>query len=261
MVLIQNRVYLDKDSHRYYDKESGREYISVSRVISCYEDKFDEEMISRNCAGRGKYIGMNQQQVKDSWNKKRVDAADHGTKIHEALERYTKESVIIEEDEGLRPMIESICLDYKEYKKTYDEVCLYHSDFLIAGTCDKILLTNARNGYVDIEDYKNFKDGVQFYNKYNKYMFEPVSHLSACNFVKTAIQLSMYGIMYEKITGNKIRQLWIREISTINPLNHKRINVPYLKTDCLAIMKDYYLKNSIVVKDSFEMRGQLLKFE
>ena len=43
--LFSNDVYLDKDTHRYFDKD-GKEYMSFTRFFSFLSPKFDANMIA-----------------------------------------------------------------------------------------------------------------------------------------------------------------------------------------------------------------------
>ena len=237
--MIQNDVYLEPIEHKYFNRHTGEQLTSVSKVLDSLEEKFDVEGISKTCAGRGKYKGMTQQMVKDAWKFTRKKATDHGTRIHEALERYTKEFLILEQDRELESMIKNVCKDYIAYKRTYDECCLYYPEYKIAGTADKILVTKSRAGIVDIEDYKtNISKGIYYSNDDNKYMKGPANHLQQCNFTRYALQLSIYGVMWEKLTGNKIGSMWIRFIAPVTFIDTK-IMVPYMRDTAIEILKWY----------------------
>jgi len=243
--MIQNEVYLRKEDHKYFDSK-GKTYSSVSHVLNSVEEGFDAEKISRQVAGKGKYAGMTADQVKAQWKGIGTDSANHGTSIHDALEHFGKNYELKEEHTHLMPMVQSIIGDYRPYKKVHDECVLYHPDYMIAGTADKILEINTRKNIVDIEDYKtNNRKGIVYFNEFNKFKLHPVSHLSDCNFNRYTLQMSIYGLMYEKLTGGQVRALWIRYIPADNPLNHKRIPVPYMRTDAENILKNFYYKKDV----------------
>ena len=236
--MIQQKVFLRKEDHRYFDFE-GQEYTAVSRVLDSVKEKFDEEKWSKL---KAKKLGISQDEMKSQWKKAREDSSDHGTRIHDALEHFTKHGKIDEENLDLTPVVKSVANDHREYTRVYseNECILYHPDFMVAGMCDKILITGTRTIYADIEDYKtNLKRGIEFSNKYNNYMLGCVSHLQDCNFNRYALQLSIYALMYESLTKNRIRNLWIRHIPAGDLLNHRRIIVPYLRTDALHILEDF----------------------
>ena len=237
--MIQNFVTIDHYTHTYTDV-NGDIYTSVSRVLDTVDNKFDAETMSRNCAGRGKYVGMTQEEVKAQWLSTAKESTDHGSRIHNALETYSKTFTIKKEDVDLEPMIKSVTLLHKDYVRTYDECILYHPGYKVAGTADKILLPTSRSGYVDIEDFKtNIKKGIVFHNEYGKFKKFPVEHLSDCNYNRYALQLSIYGFMFEYLTKKKIRKMWLTFIPEANPMNHVRIPVPYMKTDAIAILENF----------------------
>lgn len=254
--MIQSYVSLKKDTHQYFDTD-GRQYLSVSRLLERTGDKFDAQKISAICAGKGKYSGMNQAEVLKQWDMKRERASDHGTRIHDALERYSNYGQIDEDDVALTPMLQSVCSDYLGYKKNMSEVILYSPNMaalgtFIAGTTDKVLVTSTRNGLTDIEDYKtNLEKGIEFVNSANKFMKAPFDHLQDCNYIKYCLQLSCYGVMYEELTGQKVRQMWLRFIPAEDPLNHKRIPVPFLKFEAQMLFDLYHQEVHETKKNTF----------
>jgi len=247
--MIQQKVFLRAVDHRYFDYE-GEEYTSVSRVLNSVQEKFDAKKWSKISAGKGKYVGMTAAQVEAEWKGTAKESTDHGTRIHDALEYFTKYGDIKNEDVDLTPIVKSVATDHKEYKRVYseNECILYHEGYKVAGMCDKILVNGVRRIYADIEDYKtNLRKGIEFYSKYNKYMLAPVQHLQDCNFNRYALQLSIYGYMYECLTGNQIRNLWIRYIPAENLLNHRRIIIPYLRTDAENILHNFRNKPEVMI--------------
>lgn len=233
--MIQQKVFLRKEDHRYFDYE-GDEYTSVSKVLDSVKEKFDEEKWSKL---KAKSLGIAQGEMKAQWAEARNSSADHGTRIHDTLEHFTKHGKIDPENADLTPVVKSVASDHKQYTRVYseNECILYHPQYKVAGMCDKILVTGQRTIFADIEDYKtNLKRGIEFNSKYNKYMLSPVTHLQDCNFNHYALQLSIYALMYEVITANRIRNLWIRHIPAGDLLNHRRIIVPYLRTDAENIL-------------------------
>ncbi len=244
---IQNYVSLRASDHRYFDLDD-REYSSVSKVLNGIEEKVDWEAIAGNCAGKGKYKGMSKAEVLAAWDANKNVAANHGTRNHNALERYSKEFNILPEDMDLEPMIKSIAATYVDYYQVHDEACLYSEKYGVAGTADKILIVAKGSRFVDIEDFKtNLNKGIVFNNSSNKYFLDPVSHLQNCNFNRYALQLSIYGLMYENLTGNRVRNLWIRFIPADNPLDHYRIMIPYMKYDAEAILAKHAYGNNVTI--------------
>lgn len=245
--MLQNNVYIDSNTHTYWDYD-GNQYVSLSRAREIFKRPFDKS-VARHCAGKGKYVGMSEQQVLQHWDDKRIKASDHGTKIHNAIETYTNTGVL-SEDETLHALLQSIGSDYREYARTYSEEILYSPSYAskgtrIAGTTDRILQLSARGNVIDIEDYKtNLEKGIQLFNKDNKYFLSPFEHMQDCNFNDYSLQLSVYAFMAEELFGYKVRSLWIRYIPADNPLNYRRIPVPYMKSEVINFLEYYHKEKS-----------------
>lgn len=246
--MLQNRVILRKEDHTYIDTETGDKLISWSRFIDNFFPKFDPK-IAKNCAGKGKYVGMTEKQVLDSWEKNRDKAAGHGTRIHDANETYSKEFTIAEENTDLEPMLMSIKAEHKQYYQVYDEEVLALIEEGIAGTADKIfLLNNRKDSPFDMEDFKtNIDKGIEFVpgeKVQEKWCRYPIDHLPNCSYTKYALQLSMYAYMFSLWSGRKPRKLQIRYIPPQDMLQHVVIPVPYLLMEVKALISEYRLIKS-----------------
>lgn len=260
--MLQNLVYIDKKSHRYFNRETGQELISWSRFIENFFPKFDSRKISAMCAGKGKYAGMSQDDVLAEWDGKRNAAADHGTRIHDTLEYFSKNFKIKPGCEDLEPMVLSVFAEYKEYSKIYPEEVLYYSDIL-AGTPDNIFFVDhTPNSPFDIEDFKtNLDKGIEFVPSKKvkeKWCLYPIEHLPNCSYTKYALQLSMYAYMFECISGRKCRQLRIRFIPPEDKLRHICIPVPYLKNDVMNMIAEYEnIKLNVKEPEIFSLAEEL----
>ena len=239
---------LEESTHSYTDKD-GRTYQSMSKFLDLFTKKFDRETIS---AASAKKRGISQESVLQEWDQKRDDSINHGNRIHNALERFEKTTFILPEDEDLRPMILSVASDYSHYYRIYQEQCLYNTEHLIAGTCDKLLVcTSHAKSVIDIADYKtNLSKGIQFKNDYGQYMLGPLSHLQDCNYNKYALQLSGYAWLLQQQTGKKVGSLHIRFIPPHNPLAHYPIPVPYMKYE-IESMLQWRKENATPIKKAY----------
>lgn len=237
MALFEERVKLEPVEHRYWHKD-GTEYQSLSRVRGCIKEAFQSNMLSAMIA---KKEGRTQAEVLAEWKNKGTVAADHGTRIHEALERYEKSAIILPEDEYFRPMILSLTSEYKDMYQVHQEVTLYDEEYLIAGTADHIIeTTKHKSSILNVDDYKtNISKGIYFESKYKKYLLGPFSHIQDTNYFDYSLQLSCYAYMAEKLTGRKIGTLSIVFIPPANPLAYKRIPVNYMKMEVIALFKYY----------------------
>lgn len=256
--MIQNKVYLKHDTHQYFSHE-GTEYTSVSRVLGGLKEPFDEQFWSKK---KAQELGVTQKEVLDMWDRKRRGSTDHGTRVHDAIERYTKTYEIEKGNEDLEPMLISIASDYKSYYRALSEVILYSPELeklgtMVAGTTDRLLFIDRKQKYIDIEDYKtNLERGIEFFPKkkngdfFPKYKYAPVSHLTDCNYHTYCLQLSIYGVMAEQLTEAKVRMMWLRFIPANNPLAHYRIPVPYMKKEAEEILSVFHNKNKGILTEA-----------
>lgn len=234
--LFPIKVKLEPVSHKYYDNQ-GRQYLSVSKVLSLLSEPFDRGIAKFTAKKRG----VSEEEVLAEWDKVRDDAANHGTRIHDALETYAKTGQILVENAHLEAGIKSVLAEYEDYNISHEEVCLYDEEFMVAGTTDKIcVISNRKDSAVDIVDYKtNTRKGIEFFSKYNKNFYEPFSHLQDCNYVKYSFQLSIYAWMFQRLTGRKVRKMHLHFIPEDNMLNHRIIPVMYMKNDVEMLFKTH----------------------
>lgn len=243
-------VKLDHATHTYTD-ETGRKYLSVSKLLEMVSEKFDVEKMAPLTA---KKMGVSVAEVKDDWDKKRDGAATHGTRIHNSLEDYANNFSVKEEDNELLPVVKSINAEFKDYARAYNEVILHSEGYGVAGTTDKLLWTSTHpNSVVDLADYKtNVRNGIQYESKYKKYLLGPVDHLQDCNYNKYCLQLSIYAYMFQLATGRKIGKLYIIYIPPTDMLQWRKIPVPYMALEARAILDYYKSMRSVAIDTVFE---------
>ena len=153
--LFPANVVLEPVSHTYQDY-LGNQYLSVSKFLGMLSEKFEDTPAYARASD----------ETRTQWKEKGRVAAEHGTGIHNALERYNQTGQILKEDAHMADAIRSITSEYKEYHQTYDEICLYNSDYRIAGTADKVCLVSSRkDSEFDIADFKtNLNKGIVFHS-------------------------------------------------------------------------------------------------
>lgn len=227
--LFKSDVYLEPQSHRYFDS-NGNEYMSVSRFLKFLYQSFEQKTAYK----------MASQEKRDEWKSHANFAAGQGTNMHEALELYNKTGQILEHNSHLSEAIKSIMFEYKDYYQTFDEICLFNRDYRVAGTTDKICITTRhKSSEVDIADFKNNIKGISYYSDYKDRLYEPLSHLHDCNYVKYSIQLSLYAHFFEELTGRKVRQIYIHYIPPHDPMKHYKIPVMYMKNDVVTLLEHH----------------------
>jgi hypothetical protein len=130
---------------------------------------------------------------------------------------------------------------------TYLEVILYHKNYEIAGTADKIEVFEDNS--INITDYKTKKsidkNSLQIYDpktyqRVPKMMYSPVAHLEDCNWNHYCLQLSMYAFFLETC-GYTVRELILEHAIFENNLvvDIVRHEVPYLRKEVEDICNHY----------------------
>ena len=239
--LFNPKVKLEPVSHTY-TCDAGHQYKSVTTLLKDIAERFEDTFAYKNAT----------EEKRAEWKAKGNDAANKGTRIHNALESFSNTAEISATDFELKDSIISIDKEYASYNKIHNEVCLYHEGLKIAGTADRICaVSNRKDSAVDIADFKTSgSKGIQFYSDYNKRFFAPFDHLHDCNYNKYSFQLSIYAYFFEQLTGRRIRQLYIHYIPLENPLLHKKIPVTYLKNDVKLLLEKYVESKPIVMEEN-----------
>jgi len=242
--LFKNLVKLEPVEHKYYDG-LGNQYISVTTLLKSISEKFEDTIAYKRASD----------QTKAEWKKKGTIAANHGTRIHNALELYAETGQVLAENADLAEAVKSIIGEYKGYHKCYDEICLFNEQFRIAGTADKICaVSNRKDCDVDIADFKtNLNKGIVFYSDYGKHLYPPFEHLHDCNYTKYAFQLSIYAYFFEQLTGRRVRQLYIHYIPADDYMKHRKIPVLYMKNDVKLLLETYKeeVLSQIIINEGF----------
>jgi len=244
-------ITLKEDTHQYFDRD-GKEYKSVSSLISLVKPKFDRDGISARMAEKeaklkGISVKQAQEQIIAGWEKKRDNAADTGTDIHNELEMFMK---VGQCKKSVYPAARSVSRFIRRHYKNYPEMVVHSKIHGVAGTVDlPVQRTRSKSSVIDIYDYKtNVERGIEFdtskYNDkkewekfYNRFLIAPLDHLEASNYNMYSIQMSLYAVMIQMLTGRKIGSLGIifidyrTMVTTFYP-------VPYMKMEALALL-DY----------------------
>lgn len=234
----------DPDSHRYWDKY-GFEYMSLSRKFKEFVPHTNFEMIKGFVA---KAAGVTKEEIQADWDAKKDSSILGGNRIHKACENYVKLLKVEPEHEDLRPMIKSLAAKiFVNYKRLFAEQ-IFSSENKLAGTSDLVCQHKKQDVYIDIWDYKtNEQKGIQFEDKYYKYLLPPLEHLTNCNYHEYTIKLSVYARMAELEYGYKIGRLGIIFIPIAMPEAWHTIPMPYMKNEADYIIKNHD-RNALIIK-------------
>jgi hypothetical protein len=250
--LYEGPVYLEPIEHKYFHKETGKKYTSVTTIIGMVEPEFDAEAVSNAIAHQPDstkneiYIGMNQTQILDYWQMLNDVANEYGTYVHETLEKYLLENKWwFPKDPLQKKVIQAYNdLGVDEGIHVWPERIMFSEEYELAGTGD--LCIDIDDVFFDIGDWKTNR----VFNYYNPYGYEtllkPFDHLQNCQHSIYTIQLSTYAYMYELETGRKCRQIWIgywdKETETMS-----KIPIMYLKHEAKQLLELHKYNNQLAV--------------
>lgn len=239
--------FFEKDHH--YEFKGKRVGVSVTSLISQYENEFDKYNIASMVANRDK---KDITQVLKEWQYKADFACTKGSTCHEfAQTRWTKEPYVLDKfdnsDEYLNAVLKiqkqavNFYEDYKDvFESLFAELVIGSEEFDIASAVDHLFYNKLTGGLV-LVDYKT-NSVLKGYNddekntKYAKKMKFPLNNLKDITLEHYHLQLSIYKYLIEKYTELKVDEMFIVYFSE-NIDNYEIIEVPYLKEEVEKILE------------------------
>jgi hypothetical protein len=185
--------FREKD-HSYTVLSTSRKLISATTWIGKFFPKFNSPVVARKCAGKGKYVGMSQEEVLAAWEAEGYRGRTEGTCAHQYAESRLLgtpppepiservEQLFVSVDLG----IDRLC---RYYRLVASEDIVFSTDMGIAGTID-LLMFHPETRSLLILDWKNNKE-IKTGNKWET-AFPPINHLENCDFAKYSLQFSLY---------------------------------------------------------------------
>lgn len=245
--------FYPQDHH--YEFKGKRVGISVTSLISQYENEFDKENIARAVANKE---GKSVTDVLKEWQYKADFACRKGSTCHEfAQTRWSKEPYELdkfdESEEYLNAVIKiqkQAVNFYEDYKDVFehiaDELIVGSAEFDIASAIDHLFVNKLTGGLV-LVDYKTNSilkgyndDGKS--NRYAKPMKVPLNHIKDITLFHYYLQLSIYKYLIEKYTELKVDEMFIVYFSENND-NYEIIEIPYLEKEVTKILENRRVKN------------------
>lgn len=245
--------FYPQDHH--YEFKGKRVGISVTSLISQYENEFDKENIARAVANKE---GKSVIDVLKEWQYKADFACRKGSTCHEfAQTRWSKEPYELDKFDGSEEYLNAVLKIqkqavnfYEDYKDIFehiaDELIVGSEEFDIASAIDHLFVNKLTGGLV-LVDYKTnsilkgYNDNGKS-NRYAKPMKVPLSHIKDITLFHYYIQLSIYKYIIEKYTNLKVDEMFIVYFSENND-NYEIIEIPYLKKEVEKILENRRVKN------------------
>lgn len=241
-------IKLIAETHTYVnDAVPTCKYTSVTTVLGNYKEKFDEDYHAERVARRR---GITKAEVIAEWREINRQANEYGTSLHEILERFllAPKRLYSPRDEFERTVINAfrmVCdqegldlLQNDDVKPEHIMSIEFTPEKGIAGTAD--IIEDLPNNMFNVWDFKTNKK-FEFENKYGEYLHFPVNHLQHCQYNDYTLQLSVYGVMYEKETGRKFNRgglfYWDKFTQTF-----RLIPIGYMKREAEMVIEHFKLK-------------------
>ena len=191
------------ESHQYF--KEGVQYISVTTLRDSWFKKFDADEVLRKMKTKTeKYEGMTDEEIKQSWASKGVEASTQGTNLHKHIELYYKNEPTVNES-----------IEYAQFLEFAQDTSLVpyqvewmvcDQDTRIAGTID--FVGQNSDGTLDLYDWKRsskVNENVPWYS----HCLEPeLCHIPDTTYWKYTIQLNLYRYLVEKM-GKRVRRMYL----------------------------------------------------
>lgn len=205
-----------EEGHVYKIEGVEKAPTSVTTVIKNGFPPFDEDEVIDKYFSRwssspsNKYYGMTKQEIKDEWERNRVEASALGTEMHRQIELFLNGEL---DEEPTTIEWNWFKLFWAQFKESNPEASVLRTEWVvynekrtIAGSIDAVIATETP-GEVVILDWKRSKK-IESRNGFGQYGFGPFEGLHDCNFIHYSIQLNMYKRILEASYGLKVRGIY-----------------------------------------------------
>ena len=234
----------ERDSHITFDEgphiytiHGDSNYTSVTTWNHYHFEQFDADRIikgtmnGKNWNPSNKYYGMTADEIKQSWDKNRDEAAGAGTKMHYDIECFYN-NMDVKNDSIEYEYFMCFVRDFPELNaRPYrTEWMIYHEELRLAGSIDMIY-ENA-DGTLCIYDWKRSKE-ITKTNGWNKWgNKECIEHLPDSNYWHYCLQLNTYKAIIQEKYGKKVGDLYLICLHPNNKNNsYQRIKVADLQEE------------------------------
>jgi len=256
-------IQFEEEEHKYTiicDPES--KYTSVTTWIHTHFPHFDaDSIINKMMSGKSwkpghKYWGLTAEQIKDSWNSNRDNAAGAGTQMHFEIECFmnnTKldinysnkdlfENYILDPNGVINKTSEwkyfiNFVSDFPNLKPYRTEWTIFDEELKIAGSIDMVY--ENPDGTLSIYDWKRSKE-ISMVNHFNKFAKNKIiCHMPDSNFWHYALQLNTYKAILERKYDKKVTDLYlVRLHPDTEEKTYELIKLPILSQEVAELFEE-----------------------
>jgi len=238
---------LDEATH-IYNIKGETDYMSMTTFIHNLFSKFDEnKIIDTMMASKkwptNKYFGQTKQEIKDMWEKNKVEASTAGTKMHYDIECFYNDINNPPQNDSIEfKYFMNFHTDFKDHLEPYrTEWIVYDEDIKIAGSIDMIFKKTSTNEILEIYDWKRCKEIVKSTN-FNKWSTnELIDHIPDTNYWHYSLQLNGYKYILNKNYNKQITDLYLVCLHPDNEHkngNYIRIKVPDMQEEIHQLFEE-----------------------
>lgn len=244
-------ICFEEKGHKYTIlTDPHSKYLSVTTWNHSHFPHFDADVIiEKMMTGKAwkeghKYWGLTPEQIKDSWNKNRDNAAGAGTKLHFDIECFMNSSPCSFQQELLKSFSskeeEEDSLEWRYFidfvntfpnlKPYRTEWMIYDEDLKLAGSIDMVY--ENQDGSLSIYDWKRAKE-ISKFNSFNKFASTScIDHLPDSNYWHYALQLNTYKAILERKYNKVVKELYlVRLHPESEERTFERIPIPNLANE------------------------------
>lgn len=224
---LKSPVKFKAKDHSYH--LNGKKLINVGSLTKRFKEPFDSEYWA---AKKAKERGVKPEVVLAEWAAKGRKAASDGTAFH----NYAQ---FVMTGKGRKPafseaVIPKIIAFDDWWAVTKDklvvvacEVVLHSTDYGICGTTDIVAFSNITNR-LHILDWKT-NEKFATTSDYNKWLLNPFAHLPECALSEYSLQVGLYKLMAEWLTGEKFGDSYVMHVGQkITPHKAHNVEKPWL---------------------------------
>jgi|TARA_B100001094_G_C18192016_1_gene807942 ATP-dependent exoDNAse (exonuclease V) beta subunit len=241
----------ERDSHILFDEgphiytiDGDSSFTSVttwnhSHFFHFNGDKIIDKMMSSNNWTKNKYYGKTKQEIKDIWERNRIEASTAGTKMHYDIECFYNNNKIKNDSIEFSYFMK---FHNSETLKPYrTEWMVYDKELKLAGSID--MLYENQDGTLDICDWKRCKE-IKKHNPWKSAKTDCINHLPDTNFWHYTLQLNTYKYLLEKNYGKTVKNMYLICLHP-SKSSYIKYKVPYLPQEINDLME---LRHNIVSK-------------
>ena len=241
-----NMIRFEEGPHLYYINGVNNN-ISVTTFIHQFFPEFNADQVIKKMRNSSRwanspYFGMTDQEIKDKWEKNRIEASTAGTKMHYDIELFYNQEHV--ENQSVEF---SYFMDFHHkqvlgggLKPFRTEWVVFDEDHQLAGSIDMIFQVGDDPNRLVIYDWKRCKQIVKTGFGSGK---PPMDHLPDSNFWHYSLQLNMYRYILQKNYGKTVEGLFLVCLHP-NQKNYQQLKVPFLDDEISELLA--YRKQNLV---------------